>query len=443
MGDGPFLADLPAIKRLQKHADQRVVSIAYVSEELARSMGSPKKTVDDMAAAADDFLQLAEIEEEHRKRLVDDIRSLSLAKYMPEQGEIASIAFLTARGYEGFQYGSGTRPMMDSSKPLTILNYAGGTPMFCVASRSSDTVEDYDEAIAWLRQTARHVEQIVAIKADPEDWAKYVQFRDRGLDLLGRLNKANRELIYPAFADNQGAVVIDASAQSKQWMAQMPKSPKPLPMLEVGVVAGVSDAQRLREGVDEYIAVVRDAIALVREINSDDVPEFNLPEPEKRELGGGGTMYVYPLPEEWEVDAQVAVSAGLTDKAAALSTMPATAERLLRATPLAIETPLDLNRPAATVMHFEFGKMNDAVRPWIDYGLAVATGKLTTDDDGDEADEDDDAEQSPMVMQIDSFVPQIYQLLDVASVLRSATRITYEEDGVWVTHSETHFEDLK
>ena len=47
------------------------------------------------------------------------------------------------------------------------------------------------------------------------------------------------------------------------------------------------------------------------------------------------------------------------------------------------------------------------------------------------------------MLQMGFVVPQVYQFLDVASALRSATSITYEEDGVWVTHSETHIEDLK
>ena len=40
----------------------------------------------------------------------------------------------------------------------------------------------------------------------------------------------------------------------------------------------------------------QDALALAREINPDEVPEFEVPEPEKRELEGGGTVYVYSLP---------------------------------------------------------------------------------------------------------------------------------------------------
>jgi hypothetical protein len=443
MGQGPFLADQPAIKRLEKHADQRVASISYMSEALARNLSSPEKTVEDLAAMADQGLQQAEVQEELRKQLVDDIRALNLSKYMPKPGGTASIVYLTARGYEAFRYQTGKQPMMDSSKPLTILNHVGGKPMLCLASRSNDTVEDYDEAVAWLKQTARHVEQIAETKADPEDWAEYLKYRDRVIELLQRLNKANRDLMYPAFADNQGALVMDVTAESKQWIKHMPESPKPLPMLELGMVVSVSDAESLRKGVKEYCAVFRDALAIAREIKPDDVPEFDIPEPEERDVEGGGKLYVYPLPVEWGVDPQVAPSAGLTDKAAALTTMPATAERLLRETPLAIDSPIDVNRPAAMVVHIEFAKLIGVVRPWLDYGLAVAMGTLKTDADEDEGEEDDAAEQSPMMIQAGFIAPQIYQFLDVATVFRSATSVTYEEDGVWITHSETHLEDLK
>ncbi len=442
-GQGQSLADQPAIQRLAKHADQRLVSIAYVSESLAKSMGSAEQTVEELAGAADEILQQAEVDDEQRQELIEDIRALDLSKYMPKPGHVATVAFLTPRGYEGFQYNAGTRPMMDSSKPLSILNHVGGNPMLLVATRSNDTVEDYDEAIAWLRQTAQHVEQIVETKADPEDWARYMQYRDRGIELLRRINNANREHLYPAFADNQGAVVLDVAAQSKQWVDQMPESPKPLPMLELGVVASVSDPDHLRQGAREYLAVLRDAIALMREINPDEVPDFELPRPNKRELAGGGTLYAFPLPEEWGVDSQISANAGMTDAVAVASTLPGTTERLLAATPIAADTTLDFNRPAAMVVHFEFRKMIDAVRPWINYGLDVAMGKLKTNDDEDEPEENGPAEQSPMMIQLGFIVPQIEQFLNVATALRSASSVTYEEEGLWVTHSETHFEDLK
>ena len=47
------------------------------------------------------------------------------------------------------------------------------------------------------------------------------------------------------------------------------------------------------------------------------------------------------------------------------------------------------------------------------------------------------------MLQLGFIVPQVHQFLDVAAAIRSATSITYEEEGVWVTHSETHIQDLK
>jgi hypothetical protein len=216
-------------------------------------------------------------------------------------------------------------------------------------------------------------------------------------------------------------------------------------MIEMGVVVGVSDAERLRQGAKEYFGIVRDAVALVRELKPGDVPPFELRKPQKRALDGGGTLYVYPLPKKWGVDPQVAPNAGITDAAAAVSTLPGTTERLLRSTPLEIDSSLDLDRPAAQVVYFEFHKMIDAIRPWIDYGLDVAMGNLKKDgvEDEDESERDNPPEQSPMMLQLGFVIPQVHQFLDVATALRSASSVTYREDDLWVTHSETHFQDLK
>jgi hypothetical protein len=80
--------------------------------------------------------------------------------------------------------------------------------------------------------------------------------------------------------------------------------------------------------------------------------------------------------------------------------------------------------------------------------MDVATGKIKpkAEKDPDSEDADEEAPRQPpsnAMMGMALIVPQVEQLLDVAVALRSATSITYEEDGVWVTHSETHIQDLK
>jgi hypothetical protein len=445
LGQGAVIADAAPIKRLEKHADQRLVAIQYASKAIMQSFGSPQQSLDDLAAVADQALAKMKVSEEQRKQIADDIRSFNVAHYMPVPGNTSSVSFLTGRGYESYQYSDGQRPTMDSTKPLTILRHVGGNPMFLFASRSKQNIKDYEQTVEWLKKTTIHVEKIAEEKTNPDDWAKYQEIRKRIVVLLERIDQANRADLFPALADGQGAFIFDVSAKSKQWFDKMPESPTPLPMLEMAFVAGVSNAELLRQGVTAYIDVARDAYKLVREFNPHKMPELKLPKANVSDLPNGGKLYTYPLPKKWGVDPQVAVNAGITDKFVAVSLMPKTTEHLLSEAVPNLDTSLKLDRPAAMVVHVEFAKFIDAVRPWIDYGVNVATGKLRVHKEGnsDEADQQPTPEQSQKMMMLGAVVPQIQQFLDVATVFRSATSVTYEEDGEWVTHSETHIQDLK
>jgi hypothetical protein len=450
-GEGKSLAEQPAIDRLNKHADQRVASIGYMSKELAQTLSSPERTIEDLAGMAEEVLRAAEVSEEQRQQLLTDLRGLGkeVKKYVPAPGEVSGVTYLTDRGMEGFRYQGGDQPMWDSSKPITLLEHVGGNPLLFVATRSKENPEDYEQAVEWVKRIGPQVEKIVESKVPPEQWAKYQQYRDRGIALLERLDRANREHFIPALADGQNALVVDTAVQSKQWIRQMPESPKSLPMLELAIVCSVSDAGHLRQGISEVVDVVEDAIALAREANPEEFPEFEIPEPEKRELEGGGTVYIYSLPQEWGLDSTVAINAGLTDTAVVASWSPETSERLLKQSDLDVDTSLDLDRPAAVVTHFQFARLVQSVRPWIDYGFDVATGKLKVkqendDEDADEeSDEEADTQRAAMAMQMGFIMPQVQQFLEVMTAMKSFSSVTYKEDDLWITHSETHFEDLK
>ncbi len=97
IGQGATLAGLPALKPIEQHADQRVVGVSYVSKAFLQSLSSPQKTMDDIAGGVEEALLQAKVDEEDRKTILDDIRSLDLAKYIPEPGETTAIAYLTAR----------------------------------------------------------------------------------------------------------------------------------------------------------------------------------------------------------------------------------------------------------------------------------------------------------------------------------------------------------
>ena len=167
IGEGPFLAEHAAIKRLEKHADQRVVSITYVSKALgAKPELAARKRVEDLA----DYRRTGAGASRSRRRAAQADSSTTFARSncrntCRSRATRRRSRFSPTAATKAFQYQTGKRPMMDSSKPLTILSHVGGSPLLFVASRSKDTVDDYDEAVAWLKQTAEHVEKIAESKS--------------------------------------------------------------------------------------------------------------------------------------------------------------------------------------------------------------------------------------------------------------------------------------
>jgi hypothetical protein len=211
-------------------------------------------------------------------------------------------------------------------------------------------------------------------------------------------------------------------------------------MLEAGLVGSVSDAEQLRSGVAAYVGIVQDTIVLLHEAHPEDVPDIKLPLP-KIESSDGTMSYVYLCPAEWGLDPQIAFNAGMTDSTWVASMSPALSKRLLDETPLAIDSPIDVRRPAAMVAHVQLPKLLEAIRPWVDYGFAVSAGQLQA---GDEADEEQAAAAESAAMMPAGFIlPQVHQLLDLLAAVASYTSVTYREDDVWVTHSELHVVDVK
>lgn len=441
-GKGPLLADLPDFARLNRHAAERITSISYVSTALMSKVNSPRRSINDLAGLAEVGLHTVELNASRREQILADVRGLAenLVKYLPEPAAMSMVSFLTERGGESYQYRGGTLGAYDSSQPLTILDHAGGNPLLLIASRSKQTVEEYDQTVSWLQRVGLDVEELAKQKTPPEEWTDYEKWRPRVVELLTRFNATTREHLFPALADGQLAIVIDAQAKSDRWIAQMPPAKEPLPMLEAGLVGSVTSAEHLRSGVADYFGIVQDTIALLHEAHPEEMPDVKLPPPQV-ESSGGATSYNYSCPAEWGLDPQIALSAGMTESTWAASLSPALTTRLIDETPLAIDSPLDVRRPAAMIAHIQLPKLLEAIRPWVDYGFAVSAAQLQA---GDEADEEQAAAGEAAAMMPAGFIlPQVHQLLDVLAAVESYTSVTYREDDVWVTHSELHVVDLK
>ncbi len=432
-GSTERLTTRPELKPLVRVADNRLTGISYTSKALNASSQMNQKDIDRLALLARQGLEAAGVPEERRKAIEKDVIDLAgeMKKGMPDPGAALAFAFLSERGYESYDYQHGQFPDRDGSKALTLLNHVGGDPILAVVGRSRGALEQYRSLSKWVRKAYGHVEPLIVEKLDKDQREQYEKGRDAFMPLLKRLDKATSEMLLPALADGQAGFVLDAKWKSKQWHKDMPASDKALPMLELGVIVGVSDADLLEKAMKSYTKIVEDALAKAREMAPPgEVPPIKIPGPEVKTVKAG-KLYLYPLPSEWKLDAQVAPTAGLSARVGVLALSAGHAERLLESKPLQIDGgPLsDAKRPLAGASYFRWPAFVDAVTPWILFGLEQGHAEKLLPGAGDEK------------MAREQLFKQVRTVLDVLKVFRVSTSATYVEDGVLITHSETVVRD--
>ena len=349
-----------------------------------------------------------------------------------------SYSFLTSHGYESFAYNWTQNLTLDDSKPLTLLEHVGGSPLLAAVSRTKYSPQEYDMLVKWLKKGYGYFEDVAVPQMDQEDQEKFRLFSGLGIPLLERIDAATRNDLIPALADGQAGFVLDAGITSKQWHKDMPALGKPLPMAEVALVLGVSDAERLKKAFREYFAVAQAAVDKVHDLDANAVPEgFKIPGPMVREASDG-QVYWYPIPAQAKLDPQIQPAAGLSKNVAVLSTSTKQVERMLARSPLKARSDLISSRKTlGTAVHFDFAGLVSAVEPWVEGGLIHwASGRSAGDDEAESL----SRKAQPQVKQI---LDQIRTGAEILKCYRGTTSVSYLQDSATVSHSESIFEDLK
>jgi hypothetical protein len=354
---------------------------------------------------------------------------------VPEQSAIAAIEFVTPQGFESYTYnwtGPGT---LDALQPLSILNHVGGNPLAFFASRGKQDPEDLELLTQFVKRAVYYGEQIGLQQAGEDERELYQRLKQEFAPTVERVHKALQEMILPALQDGQGAFVLDAKSTSDSWHLMMPASDKKLPMLEIGLVLGVSDANLLKKGFGELFASAQFVADKLHELSTDEltdklpqeIPAVKIPKPKSRQFPSGEVFY-YVLPEQSGLDKQIAPNAGLGEKTAVLSLMPRFTKRLLDETPLQSFGPLENSgRPLVTAAHLNFAELISALEPWVDYGMTMAMAANAST-------------QQPDAASIKEHVTVVMQVLKCFQGVATAT---YIENDVVVTHAAVHFKDLE
>jgi hypothetical protein len=430
LGSGDRLIDRPEFKPLAQFAGKRLVSIGYLSEAMNRQMNNNAKNIDDLLELADELLPLAKLTDQQSDRIRKDVEELANdAKTMiPEVGAMMAVSFLNEHGLEGYQYTRGEHARVDGSQPLGLLSHVGGRPILGVVGRQKTmSVADYDRLSKWTKTAYGYFEEFGLPNMKEDDREKAKKFLDDALPLLKRMDKINRDLLIPALADGQAALVIDAKLKSRQFIESLPATEKPMPMVEPAIIVGVSDAKLLREAFGGYREAINGLIDAVRKIEGSDVPDWvNIPEPQVSEVKTG-TIFSFALPKDWGVDKQIGPYLGLSDKVAVLAASQGHVQRLLQPTPLDVGGALAKpDRPRAGAVWFDWAGLVDAATPWV----AVALEQM--------------AQSQPEIKEkLPEIAPQVRTVLDVLKVLRTVSAEIYIEDGVLVTHTLLEVRDVE
>jgi hypothetical protein len=436
LGAGPLLYDRAEFAPLRKNAGKPITSVSYISQQFARAAGDPTGQLDQMLALAGKAYEKARVDEKIKREFRADLAKLKemIQKQTNQAGARVAFSFRTSRGFEGFSYNYGKNDSLDFSKKLTLLEHVGGSPIFFAVGRAKHNPESYQTFASVMKKVFYYGEAAALGHLNDEQRTVYQKARKAVLPLIARLHAANSELIIPALKDGQAAFVLDAKIASRQWFRQMPAAATPLPMLELGVVVGVSDAGKLRKGCGVYLSVAQELLDLAHKAAPDVIPEIKIP-PATETKTATGTVYHYPQLERHGVDKQIAPSAGLSKSVGVLSTSPRLAKQALARTPLSLEEGLltDRNRPLASAISFNWPALVDAVTPWVDYGVTQYFARRAA---AAEAGAAGDPRVKPILEQVRTGA-------EILKCFRGISMATYREGNAVVTHSESVWRDLK
>ena len=414
-GPGPKLMDQKEFAPLAKFGDRPLTSIAYVSKEYQTS-GSGLKD-DDSVKWLDTLIKDSKLTQVQQAKVRKDFRNLlaDVRRYTPEPGAQLDFTFLTNRGYEGYHHDWTKYPGLDSSKPLTILEHVGGQPIGFFVSRSGSQEQGYADLVKYIKLMHGYFEEYGVPEMPPMEREMYRTVMKQAMPYLVRFDKATGKMLLPS-VDGQGGWVLDAKLKIK-----LPEVPRIMPVPELAIVMGLSDADLFRQGMTEFRDTFNGLVDVLTKLAppGEDIPNFKIPLP-KTTKKAGVSLYSWPLPVHPDLDAKIMPTGGMTDKVAVFAASPEHAIRLLAKTPFKADGgPLaNLKKPMSSAAHFNWAGMIDAATPWVDLALTESRQEREV-------------------------VSQVHTILEVLKCFRGYSSATYQEQGAVVTHNESVFRDLK
>jgi len=338
-----------------------------------------------------------------------------------------SFSFMTDSGYEGYAYDFGDHDNLKGVK-CQLHEHFGGNPIFAAAVSFKVDGTGYAALTEFIRTVYGHAESVVLDLIPDEDSKDMFKKGAKNiLPVFKRLDDAIAKQLLPAMKDGGLGIVLDAKWKSKQWVRELPAMPKEMPMVELGLLLGISDAKRFETGMKEIRLALNELYAKVRETSNDNIPEFKIPAPETEKAKNGSLIY-WPLPEDLGLDKQFHPMIGVGKSVSLIALSKSHTERLLSPTPLTMKgAPLARKGDLVGACVLDWNALVDAAAPWIEFGI-------TTGMAGDKA-----PKGAPKVEDV---LKQVKVVLTVLKCYKGMSNATYVEDGKLVSHTQIVVKDL-
>lgn len=408
----------------RKFVGERLVSLDYVSKELAAACGFQVDALKKMAEGVLEALPAEKMPEGLVQRLRADIGELAadIGGSLPEPGERISVAFLN-RGIESYVFSRQGATALDYSRPLSILARAGGEPILLWAVRSPSSIPAYEAVRTWAQRAYGYVDDFVVPTLHDSDLKEFEEVRAVFIPFIEAVDKTTREKLLPSIDAGESLLLLDAGLRLKQLFLEKP-FPRVMPMLEPALVIELKDSQAFVEAVGEYLKAVDEMVMRFRQAQSPDgrAEPFRVPRPSSLPFAGG-RMYFYQLP--MPLDPAIMLHAAVTDDLLILSASPAQSERIVAAGGRLSDPVVDLTGAAGSVARLRTDELFSAARQWAELLLSDEMGLVAME-----------PEQRQFLLS------QLETAWKVVGTFKGMTSRTYRDGPYVVGHSWIEFVDV-
>lgn len=434
------LASTEPFVPLREHKDEKITSITYVSEALAKAVAPSAADLEQLAELSDTLADAANLPEgaAREARAMLEKMAAGYTRRLPVPGPSLGYSFLTGDGYEGYAWDWSKNGTIDGSKPLDLLANTGGNPVASLVLRTKPQPGQFEDFVSWGSMAWDFARKYLAPKADAEARERMEAVESRFRPLVERLVATMRTKFLPSLADGQVGFVIDAKGRTTRLQRDVPSSVEPLPLAETAVALRLSDAKLFREALSDVFELADDVVAAMRALEPGSVPEgYRIPEPVRSKVDGGA-LWTFPLTGSG-IDEQFQPAIGVSDATAVFSLAPKQAERMLvSAEQRTAESVARFDGPLAGAAALDFVGLVDLVEPWVVYGMRVASAQQRNGfaDAGTEVGPDLDDGQMKDAMDA------VRVVFDCLRCIRMAAAETTTRPDATVTHWRNLIRDL-